>query len=172
MKESIIIAHTLAFLKGKGFTVENVSSIKTKEKVRVEKILNRRNISTDIICKAKERKNRRFDIYGHFKFNRKYSQRRLVVEAKGGKKHYAIYTMLGQFISDKTSSSDYHWFAFALPFTWKSKVKEYLLTEEGGIKPIIKLIMEEYTKKGSGLWFYFVDESGNVTQETWKKTLK
>ena len=112
------------------------------------------------------------DIIAHFKFKSSRRQKYLVIEAKGGDVYYGLYTCLGQFICSKNSPSTYYWFGFALPYSWRIQFRKKLKNEDGTqILPIVNDIINNYTKNGQGLWFYFVKEDGTVIKETWKQTL-
>ncbi|MFW5928265.1 MAG: hypothetical protein ACOCSL_03595 [Thermoplasmatota archaeon] len=111
------------------------------------------------------------DINAYYEFDTGRIQRRMIIEAKGGTTHYNLYTALGQFICSKKSPSTYYWFGFAFPYSWREKTRERL-TNGGEINPIINLLLDEYTKNGQGLYFYFVKENGETTKETWRQTLR
>lgn len=171
MKEFEVIAHTLKYLiHDKGFIPENLSIRKISERKYVEKYLIRENIPKALVANITFNGSDE-DIKGYFHFNQNRRIKRLVIEAKGGNIYYNIYTMLGQFLTMKKSPSSYYWFGFALPMKWENKIKN-LLTHKDEVKPIIQDIIDTYTKNGQGLYFYFVDDLGKVTQKTWNKVLK
>ena len=170
MVESEVIAHTLIHLiNNESFTPKEIAIRTDREKTGVIDLLLYKGINDHIINSLKVTKSGP-DIEGFFQFGQARPVRRLKVEAKGGSVHYGLYTMLGQFITMKTSPSSYYWFAFALSASWKSVVIKYL-TDKGSIKPIISDIIKSYTKKGQGLYFYFVQENGFVEKKTWTQFL-
>lgn len=170
MTESQVIARTLLHLIQKqNFTVESISIRTEVETEVIKQNLRDNNVSELTINKINVYRNRA-DIQGHFKHGQKNKSRILTVEAKGGEVFYNFYTMLGQFITMKKSPSSYYWFAFALPITWKEKMKEYMM-QNGKIKPIIGDIIKKYTRNGQGLYVYFVSDT-NVKKYTWGQLLK
>lgn len=111
------------------------------------------------------------DIIAHLQFGQGRAIKHLKIEAKGGSYKYGIYTALGQMACDVDSPSSYYWFGLAFPQNWRPTIRKWLVTEKFDIKPIVKDTIKLYTKSGQGLYFYFVNESGKVTKETWKQTL-
>ena len=171
MIESEVIAHTAVHLIVKeNFYIEKISISTIDQRRQAKEIFKMNGIEVSLIDKIDFHSNEE-DIYGYYTFKQGRPQKRLIVEAKGGNTYYNFYTMLGQFISQKKSPSSYYWFAFALPISWRDKVKNYL-TINGEIKPVIHDIIERYTKSGQGLWFYFVKDNGEIVKETWKQALQ
>lgn len=111
------------------------------------------------------------DIVADLTFGEKHVQKVLQIEAKGGDVYYGIYTALGQFLVCKHSRSQYYWFAFAFPYSWRKQLRKVLRCD-GKVKPVVDDIIKQYTKQGQGLWFYFVRNDGYVKQETWKHALR
>lgn len=163
--------HTHFLIVNETFTPQKISVRTNEEIAAVIALLRAGHIPEHVInlihTRGPEEKE---DIYGYFTFNQNRPQKRLTVEAKGGDVYYNIYTMLGQFLVLTKSPSSYYWFALALPASWQIKVKEYL-TNDGEIKPIINDIILKYTKRGQGLYFYFVNPNGTVNRKTWRQTL-
>lgn len=111
------------------------------------------------------------DIIAHLQFGQGRAIKKLKIEAKGGSYKYGIYTALGQMACDVDSPSSYYWFGLAFPKSWRRTIQNWLVTEKMDIKPIVRDVIELYTKSGQGLYFYFVDENGKVMKETWRQTL-
>ncbi len=175
MKEYKIILHTLKYLiSEEKFIPEYVSIPILKERKFVKNKLSK--IDEELIENITKFSGSKqiADIKGYYKHNRSTRQRIMTIEAKGGDIFYNFYTMLGQFLTLTITPSDYHWFAFAVPLSWKEKIKNSLRHNDE-IKPIINDIINKYTSQKSkqGLWFYFVDDnSGMVIKETWRKILR
>ncbi|MCK4307741.1 hypothetical protein KAW50_05900 [candidate division WOR-3 bacterium] len=173
MKEHEIIACTVLYLiKEKKAEIEEISARTKQNHGTIKGKLLEKGISKKIVDGIKF-KCRGEDIIAYLKSSRTgQKEKRLGVKAKGDSsysdKRHKLYTSLGQFICLKKSTSEYQQFIFALPYSWRDKVREMLRDSEGNEKPIIKDIMNAYT----GLYFYFVKDNGKVIPETWSKTLK
>jgi len=175
MKEHEVIAKTALYLINERHAKIKEISTPKKHEQYIKKTLSD-SVSREIIDDIKfSRKGK--DIVADLDFKPGKTlkpgktQKHLEIEAKGGTVYYNFYTSLGQFICLKKSPSTYYWFAFALPYSWRKEIRK-MLRDSDRIKPIIEDIIRKYTKNGQGLWFYFVDNSGNVKKETWTKTLK
>ncbi len=176
LREHEVIAYCSAFLILKKAKINNIA-VKKKHIPEVKKIIlkvlkgnrvDQKLINQMIISiKFNERSE---DILGTYYHGRKHPNRKIIIEAKGGNVMYGIYTVLGQLICSRKSSSPYWWFGFACPKTW-SKFIYNRMTSRGKIKPIISDIIKLYTRKGQGLNFYFVNENGSVESITWRRFL-
>ncbi|OGB89321.1 hypothetical protein A2625_04050 [candidate division WOR-1 bacterium RIFCSPHIGHO2_01_FULL_53_15] len=172
MKEHEVIAKTLVYLiKKEQAEINSVATPKKHEKY-IKKAINNAGLTKNQINLITF-KQVGADIIAVLKFKSGRPQKRIQIEAKGGNVYYGIYTALGQFICLKESPSTYHWFAFAFPLRWREKIRKWLLTPKERIKPVIRDIINLYTKNGQGLWFYFINEkTGKAIKETWETTLR
>ena len=171
MDEKDVIKHLLIYLikEARGRARIETCSIRTKsEEKEVKDFLTGKGIGDTIINNIEWARNKE-DIRAAVYWNQGRKIKELVIEAKGGDVFYNFYTLLGQFICSKRSPSTYYWFGFGLPISWRPKVRRYLRNAK--IKPIIYDLIQRYTKKGQGLYFYWVDEKGGVDKETWRQTL-
>ena len=171
MEEHKVIANVALYLiKEQGAEISEISIQKKQYDAYISNFLVNngvtRNVVKNISFKRKEE-----DIIAHFRFSTGRKQKYLEIEAKGGNVYYNFYTCLGQFMCLKKSPSTYYWFAYALPYSWRRQIRKMLRDSDGNIKPIINDIILKYTKRGQGLWFYFVKNDGSVVKETWKHTL-
>lgn len=176
LEEHEVIAYCSAFLLLKKAKINNIA-VKKQHIPQVKKIILRsllknkidKKLANKIISLIKFNKSKE-DILGTYYHGRKYPNRRIVIEAKGGNVMYGIYTVLGQLICSRESSSSYWWFGFACPKTWAKFIYNKMISK-GKIKPIIDSIIRIYTRKGQGLNFYFVDEKGDIESITWRRFL-
>ena len=175
--EHQVIAHCTAFLISKKVKIDNIAVARKHHVPEVIKI-----IKNDLVEKYKFSSTRTKEIIQDLKFNktrddilgtyyhrRKYPNKKIKIEAKGGNVMYAIYTSIGQLACSRERPSSYWWFGYACPNTWQKYIYDRM-TFEGLIKPIINDFIS-HTRSGQGLWFYFVDEEGFVKSVTWKKFL-
>ncbi len=170
MEEYKIITYTsLHLIRCENAIIKTICLSNNIQRKFLLNVFKKNNIPYDIYNKI-EIRTKEEDILAYLQFNTGRTQKVITIEAKGGKVFYNFYTMLGQFMCLKKSPSTFYWFAFAIPSSWKLKIKKTLLYD-GKIKPLISDIINNYTKNGQGLWFYFVNEDYSVEKITWKKFL-
>jgi hypothetical protein len=170
MEEFKIVTYTaLHLINQENAVVKQICVSNKNQKQYLLDVFKENNISIEL-CDKIEIKTKEEDILAYYQFKTRRTQKVITVEAKGGDVFYNFYTMLGQFICLKKSPSSFYWFAFALPASWKTKIKNTLLNN-GKIKPLISDIIKNYTKNGQGLWFYFVDDDFTIEKITWKNFL-
>ena len=177
LKEHQVVAYCLAYLISKKVRIDNIAvkeyHIKEVDKILARALRNKYRISIKRIEKMINNlpyNLSREDIKGTYFHERNRANRKIIIEAKGGNEMYAIYTVIGQLICSRDSSSPYWWYGFSCPESWKSEIHKRL-SINGKIRPIISVFITEFTRKGQGLNFYFVRENGDVESITWKRFL-
>ena len=169
MTEAQIITKTVLYLiREENFVPKTISIRTIKEKEKFKQSLAKANIDQNTIDKITFSRDGADIIGDKFGKDGEKLQKNVSVEAKGGdvKYFYHFYAILGQFMLGK-KESDYYPFAMALPKEWREKVKIALKDKTNEIKPVVKLIMDNY----KGLSFMFVSDE-TVEKITWKDFLK
>lgn len=167
-EHEIIAAVALHLIKKDKWKVSKISA-KTVHHRFIKNELLRNGISRNVIGKI-DFKTREEDILARPQFGTGRTQKKVIIEAKGGTYLYAIYTAIGQMVCSLDTESSYTWFGFAFPLEWKRHIRRYLM-KNGKIKPVINNIIKKCSKTSRRLFFYFVDKNSNVIRETWKQTL-
>jgi len=152
MKEYQVIKYIAKYLRQKGYDILNITVRTHNEGEEIRKEL---NLDSGIFKKGEA------DVIAKAKWGR-----RILIEAKGSKYKYGIYTALGQMVCT-LDDKKYTWFGLAFPQEWRKRLEKCIEKSS-----VLKRTNDWAHSKDKRLYFYFVDENGHVTPKTWSELLK
>ena len=160
MNETEMTICILKYLLKKGHVLKiyGISYGRTTERLQYEDFRRKNKLNFDLFHNNQSKS----DIRVSLDFETSRKQKDLMIEVKGKNKRdifYNFYTLLGQFLCKAKRISSYYWYGLGVPYSWKDKIKDKFKDNE-----LIEKIYKIITKNGQGMYFYFVDDSGDVEE--------